>query len=248
VDGQKVIFVGSNDNNLYAINSDGSLRFSVMATNKVFNSPAFLDHNNTFYVFFSDDSGILYAVDTDGNALDGWPVDAGQVITKSVAFADLDNDGSAEIIAVTELTDVLIYNLNGSYHEGFPMDNEFPFLAAPLVMDMDGDGDLEILAGSVNSLVSIDVKSSGSSSGYWSMYRGNAQRTGYYDITGGSECGVELGDVTGDGIINILDLVQVVNYILELSTPMYECAADFNQDGTVNILDLVQIANNILDN
>jgi len=138
--------------------------------------------------------------------------------------------------------------LNGSYHEGFPMDNEFPFLAAPLVMDMDGDGDLEILAGSVNSLVSIDVKSSGSSSGYWSMYRGNAQRTGYYDNAGGSECGVELGDVTGDGIINILDLVQVVNYILELSSPLYECAADFNQDGTVNILDLVQIANNILDN
>ena len=67
-----------------------------MATNKVFNSPAFLEHNNTFYVFFSDDSGILYAVDTDGNALDGWPVDAEQVIAKSVAFADLDNNGSKQ--------------------------------------------------------------------------------------------------------------------------------------------------------
>ena len=128
------------------------------------------------------------------------------------------------------------------------MDNEFAFTSAPIVMDMDGDGDLEILAGSVNSLVSIDVKSSGSSNGYWSMYRGNAQRTGYYDIAGGSECGAAMGDVTGDGVINILDLVQVVNYILELSSPLYECAADFNQDGTVNILDIVQIANNILDN
>ena len=115
-------------------------------------------------------------------------------------------------------------------------------------MDMDGDGDLEILAGSVNSLVSIDVKSPGSSNGYWSMYRGNNQRTGYSDGTGNTECGSTMGDVTGDGIVNILDLVQVVNYILELSSPMYECAADFNQDGSVNILDLVQIANYVLDN
>ena len=80
------------------------------------------------------------------------------------------------------------------------------------------------------------------------MYRGNNQRTGYNDGAGNSDCGVSLGDVTGDGIINILDLVQVVNYILEQSAPMYECAADFSQDGTVNILDIVQIANYILDN
>ena len=63
-----------------------------------------------------------------------------------------------------------------------------------------------------------------------------------------SECGVNAGDVTGDGIVNILDLVQVVNLILEISTPAYECAADFTEDGVVNILDLVQIANYILDN
>ena len=248
VDGGKVIFAGSNDNNLYAINSDGSLRFSIMATNKVYNSPAFLDHNNTFYIFFSDDSGVLYAVDTDGNALAGWPVDVGAIISKSVAFSDLDNDGVAEVIAVTELTDVLAYNLDGSSHTGFPMDNEFPFTASPLIQDMDADGDLEIFAGSVNSFVGIDIKSSGSTDGYWRMYRGNSYRNGYYGMGDDSDCAVNVGDVTGDGIVNILDLVQVVNLILEISTPAYECAADFTGDGTVNILDLVQIANYVLDN
>jgi hypothetical protein len=59
---------------------------------------------------------------------------------------------------------------------------------------------------------------------------------------------VELGDVNGDTIINILDLVQMANYVLEISTPTYECAADFNEDGVVNILDLVQTANHILEN
>ena len=70
--------------------------------------------------------------------------------------------------------------------------------------------------------------------------------TGYF--SGGFECNVALGDVNGDAIINILDLVQLSNYLLGISTPTYECAADYNQNGEVNILDLVQIANLILEN
>jgi hypothetical protein len=171
------------------------------------------------------------------------------VVSKSVVFGDLDNDNVPEVIAVSELTDLLAYNLDGSIHEGFPLNDEFTFTSAPIVMDMDDDGDLEIMAGSVNSLVAIDVKSDGDSDGLWNMYRGNNHRTGYYDMSGGNdECGVNLGDVSGDGIINILDLVQVANYVLEVSVPSYECAADFTQDGLVNILDLVQIANFILNN
>jgi hypothetical protein len=61
------------------------------------------------------------------------------------------------------------------------------------------------------------------------------------------ECGVELADVTGDGQINVLDLLQISYYVLKLSTPAYPCAADYNQDGQVNIFDLVQIINYILN-
>ena len=60
-------------------------------------------------------------------------------------------------------------------------------------------------------------------------------------------CVAELAYVNGDSQINILDLVQISNLILEISTPAYECAADYNGDGQVNILDLVQIVNYILD-
>jgi hypothetical protein len=81
------------------------------------------------------------------------------------------------------------------------------------------------------------------------MFRGNKQRSGTFMPGDDSECGADLmGDVTGDGMINILDLVQIANYILNVGTPAYPCAADFTQDGNVNILDLVQIANYILDN
>ena len=61
------------------------------------------------------------------------------------------------------------------------------------------------------------------------------------------DCGSVLGDVNGDSFINILDLVQISFYILELSTPAYECAADYSGNGEVDILDIVQIVNYILD-
>ena len=70
----------------------------------------------------------------------------------------------------------------------------------------------------------------------------------YISLEGESDCGTNSGDVTGDGILNILDIVQVANYILGVSTPEFTCAADMNLDGNVNILDIVQLANTILDN
>jgi len=80
-------------------------------------------------------------------------------------------------------------------------------------------------------------------------YCGDAPDMGAYEyITEDcEECGADLADVNGDSQINILDLVQIANLVLEVSTPAYECAADYTGDGQVNILDLVQIANYILE-
>jgi len=57
------------------------------------------------------------------------------------------------------------------------------------------------------------------------------------------------GDINGDGLINILDLVRCVNIILGIPPPptSYEqWAADVNNDGLVNVVDVVAIVNIIL--
>ena len=55
--------------------------------------------------------------------------------------------------------------------------------------------------------------------------------------------GIELGDVNGDGFLNILDIVTLVNWIL---IDEYSNMGDMNSDGQLNILDIVQLVNLIL--
>ena len=55
-----------------------------------------------------------------------------------------------------------------------------------------------------------------------------------------------LGDINGDNIINVLDIVLLVNLIINNSNYMLQ--ADLNTDSVVNVLDIVLLVNIILDN
>tara|TARA_B100000959_G_C14756281_1_gene531394 strand:- start:126 stop:611 length:486 start_codon:yes stop_codon:yes gene_type:complete len=59
-------------------------------------------------------------------------------------------------------------------------------------------------------------------------------------------CNVSPGDVNGDSILNVLDVVLLAQYILGMGTLLFECAADFNGDLVLNVLDVVQLINEIL--
>jgi hypothetical protein len=250
IDGGKVVFSGSNDNSFYAVNSDGSLRFTIQTGDKVQSSPSFLDHNGETYIFFGSNDDKIYAVDSDGISLSGWPVAVNGTIGGSVVFSDMDHDGDPEVVAATDMGDVLAFNLDGSYVNYFPISNGSPSSGSPIIAQLDNDGDLEIVAGSGSNLFVVDIKESGSTENYWNIYRGNAQRSGYYMPGEDTGCGVELGDLNGDNNSNILDIVQLSNCILadNCSDLTNGCAGDLNDDGNWNILDIVQLANIILDN
>jgi hypothetical protein len=57
------------------------------------------------------------------------------------------------------------------------------------------------------------------------------------------------GDINFDGIVDILDVVSIVNFIMGTLEPTeaQSIAADYNFDGTIDILDVVQIVNIILE-
>ena len=52
-----------------------------------------------------------------------------------------------------------------------------------------------------------------------------------------------VGDINGDQIVNIQDIILIINMILAGNN---DAAGDINSDGTVNILDVVQMINIIL--
>ena len=52
-----------------------------------------------------------------------------------------------------------------------------------------------------------------------------------------------LGDLSGDGIVNVLDVVAMVNLVLSGG---YDEVADMNGDGTLNVLDVVLLVGIIL--
>ena len=58
----------------------------------------------------------------------------------------------------------------------------------------------------------------------------------------------DLGDVTGDLSLNVLDIVTLANCVLQDNCTglQYGCAGDMNGDGNFNVLDIVLLANCVL--
>ena len=62
------------------------------------------------------------------------------------------------------------------------------------------------------------------------------------------EFDIILGDSNFDGLINVLDIVNIMGFIIESSvpTPLEAEASDINQDNFLDVLDVVTIVNIIL--
>ena len=64
----------------------------------------------------------------------------------------------------------------------------------------------------------------------------------------GSGTEIMAGDVNCDLVLNVLDVLILVNFILEVNTPEADqfTAGDINADGILNVLDIVNLVNFIL--
>ena len=72
---------------------------------------------------------------------------------------------------------------------------------------------------------------------------GCAVEDSYGVCSGDSSCQI-VGDLSGDGIVNVVDIVSLVSLVL---SNQYSVEADFNQDNIVNVVDIVSLVSIVLN-
>ena len=239
------ILIGDTDGLFYGINIDGSVKFIIPTLDDIKSEPGFITHNNQIKIFFGSEDGFLYGINSEGQNLPNWPQYIGnEKINSSPIFADLNNDNEPEVISATNEGKLIIFKIDGSGFENFPIQFNTGFESSPSVTDLDNDDDLEIIIGTSQNLSVIDIKNTTNTEEfYWNTYRGDNHKTGYYYSDS-----LLSGDLNSDTLLNVLDLVVAINIIISNSEPTSNqlLAGDLNNDNNFDVLDIVILVNLIL--
>ena len=154
------IYIGSSDNNLYAINPEGSKKWAFNTGGDVSSSPV-IGSDGTIYVGSNDNN--LYAVDPKGSKK--WAFNTGGDVSSSPVIG---SDGTIYVGS----NDNNLYAINPDGSKNWSHQVEGSILS---VMIGD-DGVLYCLSN--NSLYALKTSSTGPADSPWPMFGQNAQRTG----------------------------------------------------------------------
>jgi len=125
--------------------------------------------------------GKLMAFDPSGNPLPGWSsVTLGAATEASPAVADLDGDGSLEVLIGAEDRRLYAFHFDGTPVNGFPIETGAEIRGTPAIWDLDGDGSSDIVvAGWDRYLYAFHYPGAFHSSGMaWPMFHHDGFRTG----------------------------------------------------------------------
>ncbi len=144
-----------------------------------------LDGNGDLEIILHSNQDLLYAWDYTGLQLFGWPVNVrpqfGNPVWPQPMAVDLNGDGHAEVLAVSDERKVYGLNWQGEQVPGWPhyMINLGRVTGA--VGDLDGDGKLELVAADTDYVYAWDLDTrGGTAQAAWAMYQHDAQHTGRY--------------------------------------------------------------------
>ena len=180
------IAAGNENGELYVLHHDGSLMASFSAGDAIRGgiSVADINGNGSLELLFTGYDNHVHAWDPVANTeAFGWPVDLGTDAVTEPLTADLDNDGDLEVVTATITGTIHINHHDGTPYQNFPYSSQDSIYSTPAIGDLDNDGDYELIVGTLMGLQVIDMQEAAGDRYSWQVYRGNAHRDGYFDVT-----------------------------------------------------------------
>ncbi len=131
------IVYASRTGRVHAATLDGNLVFNYEAGSPVLFSPVIapIDHSGENKVMVGTLNGYLHAINPNGTAAQGFPVNLGSSLYSEIAAADIDGDGAMEIIAGTQHGLLHVIDGQGNPKPGFPLSVSGSINGAPTILD-----------------------------------------------------------------------------------------------------------------
>ena len=203
---------------------------------------------------FEDGGFSNFSWEFSGNA--DWTIDESNVFegVNSGKSGSIDHSEESAIsitLDVVEDGNISFYKKVSCENVGSQTGNYYDFLA----FSIDGI-EMAKWAGEMDWSLETFLVSAGSHSFEWLFIKDPAVTSGsdaawidfivFPPLSPSIEC--PASDINGDCIINVLDVIMLVNFVLENDTPTSDefSAGDLNGDGVLNVIDVVLLVNEIL--